>query len=251
MQVPLTQAMAARALDQVDVDMFLVKAVRPGAEHGRKAAACGGFHGQADLMRYRVVGRPHDVPILEPHGADVERIRVAMLAQAGTRNSVAGAAVIGIDVVKPANDTEGGNGRGEILAHKIRKNLSRLAAEPGRRRDHDRAPIRTFDAFEFDDVAGAALARPGHVAERRENSAGRRKPRLARRQRGGRYFDRARPRRRQRNFGRPRIRKRDFLCTRTGASSRVEAARRLTSPRKRECLAPQAGRGQAAPSLAA
>src|ERR1700722_12737895 len=92
--VPMAYAIAAVAFRQVHVDVLLVVAVRTGAEYRHEARAGARPHALAKLARARRVGRMNGPAVGKPDRANVERIRLAVLAQLRSGHTVHAAAVV-------------------------------------------------------------------------------------------------------------------------------------------------------------
>ena len=167
--VPFANLVIVAALFEIEMDVLLVIAVGAGAEHGRKSRAGAGTDGFAPiLVDMSTSVRPSSRPSASLKSrTSSASARPCSLTLRGV-HVVAAAAVVGSEIVEPAQRRQVFQRRRDVLAHPIGDRLRHRAAQYRRRRHRDFAPIGQDDRVHLHGIVGAAIARPDQDGQRLE-----------------------------------------------------------------------------------
>jgi fatty-acyl-CoA synthase len=243
MHGPLAHAEATAALDQVEMDVLLVVAVRVGSEDGVEACARARARGQPNFPGDGAVGQVDDLAVGELERPHVERVGNAVFAELGPLQAVAAAAIVGggrdNGAQRRSSDVRQ---RDQVIADPTDDLLGHAALQISGWLQGYRATGPGHDRFKPNGVVGAAPVRSGDGWEGlygRDSlgkslqtgcSFGRR--RLGRRGGEGRFMGRGR---RRRTGARPRyglgqLQRRPGECGRRPGSARGRCGGRPAAP---------------------
>ena len=126
--VPFANLVIVAARLEIEVDVLFVIAVGAWAEHGRKPRAGGRADGVPPILIDVHVGETKLAAVGELEIVHVERIGAAVLAHLCGVHVIAAAAIIGREIVEPAQRRQVFQRRRNILAHPIGDRLRHRAA---------------------------------------------------------------------------------------------------------------------------
>ena len=122
--------------------VILVIAVGAGPEHGGKPGAGALAQPLAQVLGDVRIGQPHHLAVGEPERTHVERIALAVLGKLGAEDPIATAAIIGRVIVEALERrAELAHRRRHVLAHPLRDDLRKGAAQDRGRRHGDAGPV--------------------------------------------------------------------------------------------------------------